>query len=204
MKRLKDKIKIGIVGENPDNDAKPLAILLKKAAQENVIFTTLLKNLKGSHLDNEGKFHRMLHEELANEKPQHIILMRDLDGLPDETEKIKQKEDWFQKANQAINGCGIFFLAIYELEALLLSDLPNLNLYYKMAVKDSRNPLFIEKPKEKLQGYTAKTQKGKYGENDASGIAEQLDFHTIYKNHKGERSFQSFVDQLIELRLVSI
>jgi hypothetical protein len=43
---------------------------------------------------------------------------------------------------------------------------------------------------------TDKSKRGRYQEKDAADILKKLDFHKIYQNHKGKRSFQDFADEL--------
>ena len=203
MKQQVRNIRVGIVGEHPNNDALALSHLLKSVAHENVDFIVLQKNNRGSHLDSM-KFFRTLRAEFRSENPHFIILVRDLDGLTSSLDKITERDSWFVKANKEINNCDIFFLVIYEMEALILADIDNFNKYYKLKVKPIGNPTSLEKPKEYLQKLTEKTQKGKYEENDAPKIIQSLNFKTIYSTHNGERSFQHFADELIKKNLIKL
>jgi len=204
MRRQKQaKIKVGIIGEHPNNDALALLHLLRLVASEHVEFVVMQKNNRGSQLDSM-KFFRTLRAEFKAENPQHIIILRDLDGLLAETGKVVRLDQWFEKANKEIQNCGIFYLAIYEMEALILSDIDNFNQYFNLKTKPIGDPLFIEKPKEFLQKLTEKTKKGKYSENDAPKIFQSLSFFNIYKYHKGKRSFQCFADDLEIKGLISV
>jgi hypothetical protein len=195
------KIKVGIVGENIKNDSEALKILLSSVTRANVNLSVYPKKFDGGQLDGE-KFFRTL--EIEAESLDWVILVRDLDGLISETKKLKLREEWFNKANKQAAKKGIFFLAIYEMEALILADIDNFNKYYGLEKKPVGNPMAKEKPKELLEKLTEKTQKGKYTESDALKIFPTLDIKTIYKNHKGEYSFQSFADELQDKKLISI
>jgi hypothetical protein len=50
---------------------------------------------------------------------------------------------------------------------------------------------------------TEKTKRGKYTESDAPSIFKELVFKSVYKNHKGERSFQTFADELKEKQIIT-
>jgi hypothetical protein len=202
MKKLnQQKIKIGIVGEHPDNDALALSYLLKNVAQADVEFIILLKNYRGSNLDSKS-FVQDLKADFRRKEPQFIILLRDLDALLSDHEQLAKRDAWVKKANNAIDQKGIPFIVIYEMEALILSDIDTFNDYYKLQRKSVGDPKMMEDPKGKLKNWTEKTQKGKYTESDAVKIFPLLNFRTVYDNHKGKRSFQTFADELVNKKLI--
>jgi Domain of unknown function (DUF4276) len=203
MKHPPKKIKIGIVGEDPNNDALALSHLLRTVVLEGVQFAVMQKNIRGSQLDSV-KFLKTLKAEFKAEQPKHIIFVRDLDALLSDSSQVSTRDAWFARANEQVQNCGIFFLAIYEMEALILADIDNLNKYYRLKIKDINHPMAIEKPKEVLQKLTENTQKGRYRENDAPKIFQALAFETVYKHHKGTRSFQYFADELSQKHLIQI
>jgi Domain of unknown function (DUF4276) len=194
------KIKVGIVGEHPQNDSEALRLFLTPLANEGVQFKIVLKNFEGSHLDGD-KFVRALVTESRD--LDYIILVRDLDGLLSEIEKIKKRNAWFNAANNRIFNKGIFFLAIYEMEALILSDVTVLNKIYGLTMKPVGNPMMIADSKGHLKRVTDKSKKGKYDVNHALDIFKSLNFKTVYDTHKGERSFQSFADELKDKNIIN-
>jgi Domain of unknown function (DUF4276) len=202
MTQKKPKIKIGIVGEHPNNDAESLKHLLQKVAKKGVEFQIFQKNKRGSQLD-AASFAVDLRAEFRSEAPQYIILVRDLDGLLSQTDLVRNKDEWFRKANKAIDEKGVFFLAIYEMEALILSDVAVLKKIYGLTVKPVGNPMMKEDSKGHLKKLTEKSQKGKYDVNHALDIFRSLDFKTVYDTHKGERSFQSFADELKDKNIIN-
>jgi hypothetical protein len=197
------KIKIGVLGEHPSNDSEALCHLLRPLATENVQFVVILKKLRGSQFDNEQTFLKALKSEFLGEDFHHIILIRDLDGLLSEKPKIKMRDTWFNNANKFIENKGIFFLAIAEMEALILADIETFNKMYGLSIKPIGNPMMVSEPKEDLQRFSDKSKRGKYAENNAPDIFKTLNFRTIYKNHKGERSFQTFADELKDKRIIN-
>jgi hypothetical protein len=197
------KIKIGVLGEHPSNDSEALCHLLRPFANNNVQFTVILKKLRGSQFDNEQMFLKALKSEFLGEDLHYIVLIRDLDGLLSENSKIKMRDTWFNNANKFIENKGIFFLAIAEMEALILADIETFNRMYSLNIKPIGNPMTTLKPKEDLQRFSDKSKRGRYTENHAPDIFKSLNFKTIYKNHKGDRSFQTFADELKEKKLIN-
>lgn len=92
-------IKVGIVGENYDNDSVALKKLLEKRYDANQVqFVPLLKGTSGDKLESKG-IKRILEETLKRKskkgKIHFIIFFRDLDSLPDDKEQIKKRQAWF-------------------------------------------------------------------------------------------------------------
>jgi hypothetical protein len=195
-----NKIKVGIVGEHPQNDAEALQLLLNSVAKTNVELSVKMDKFRGGQLDGE-KFFRSLAAEA--QFLDWIILVRDLDGLLSESKKLSVKDLWFQKANKCADKKGIFFLVIYEMEALILADIDAFNDYYDLKTNPIGDSKSKTESKEILKKLTAKTKKGKYQEEHALDIFKNLKFQTVYKNHKGERSFQSFADELKEKQIIA-
>jgi hypothetical protein len=202
MKQNKKKqIKIGVVGENPMNDSESLITLLKKVAFEDIEFRVIAKSVKGGGLDSV-KFFKLLEDEAKDFK--YIIFIRDSDeAINDQIIAYKHiRDEWFRKANKVSGEKGIFFLAIAELEALILADIKTFNDFYDVTAQFSGNPMMVQDPKKKLENFSNKSRKGKYDETHAPDIFEKLEFKTVYTRHKGERSFQTFADELKKLKIL--
>lgn len=120
-----DKIKIGIIGEDPNDTISVKNILSKK--YENINFIPLLKNITGGQLDSLNKVNRMLEIEYKTEKCKYLIVVRDLDAFENDIDKLKTKNDWF---NKIIIENKLFLLCIYEIEALILADIETFNKIY--------------------------------------------------------------------------
>ena len=204
-----DKIKVGIVGEHPQNDCEALRHLLVPKACNGVQFIVITKRLRGSDLDDEQnggaskKLLRLLEEEMAEEGLSHVIFVRDLDGVLSENGKVQIRDRWFNQANKTIEGKGIFFLAIAEMEALILADIETFNKVYGLKIKPVGNPMADKDPKKTLMQLTEKTKRGKYSMSDAPDIFKSINFRTVYKNHKGDRSFQTFADELKDKKIIA-
>jgi hypothetical protein len=196
------KIKIGVVGEDPGNDSEALCHLLRPLACDDVQFKVVLRNLRGSQLDNERMFLGELDTQFSSGELDYIIFIRDLDGVLSEKSKVQVRDRWFNQANKTIEGKGIFFLAIAEMEALILADIETFNKIYGLKTKPVGNPMSDKDPKKTLMQLTEKTKRGKYAENNAPDIFKSIDFQTVYKNHKGDRSFQTFADELKDKNII--
>jgi hypothetical protein len=198
MKQKTNKKVIGIIGEHPNNDSQALIALLDKFVCDDWELKVCdLKGLRGARLDNFRDFQALLQIEKLEESYERFIIIRDLDGLEKDKTKIKQKESWFKKVKQIINDESYFFLVIYELETLMLCDLDTINRFFGTNITLDKGPMKILSPKEAiLMRGTEKSVKGKYDPSFSEAIFQKISFEKIYQNHTGERSFQSFADQL--------
>ncbi len=197
-------IKIGIVGEHPLNDSDALKAFLENSKRYDKIDFSLriiLKRLRGGALDGKNgtpskKAIKLLQQEFKDHKFNFVIYIRDLDGLPSENKKIESRLKWFEQLDKdGGNQNGIFFLAIFEMEALMLADISTFNKIFKTNIKFKSNPIFQSDPKELLIRETRKIR-NEYKESDSKRIFEQLDFDKVFKNHTGEYSFQNFIEEL--------
>lgn len=193
------KRKIGIVSEHHIHDGKALQHLLEQVICEGVQFMPIAKNFYGSDLDSTSKsFVKALQSEWLSKGLEKIIFVRDADTVISEQILLKKHkcDKWFQQLNDSIDENGVFFLAIAEMEALILSDITNFNKLYQLKIKSVGNPMKILDPKALLKKYSSKSTRGSYEENHAPDIFKKLEFKTVYQNHQGERSFQAFADVL--------
>jgi Domain of unknown function (DUF4276) len=189
------KIKIGIVGENPVNDAATFRTLLNKRGYKDVQFVIVGRNLEGGQLDNTQALIRRLLPDIKSDNLAFIIVVRDLDGILEEKEKVRKRDEWFAKINKGVDSIAIFYLAIAEMEALLLADVDQLNAFFKLKLPKYNNPIAIQDPKRELKLKTAKSKKP-YTENMCNDIMEKISFDSVFENHKGDRSFQDFIKKL--------
>lgn len=186
------KTKIAVFGEHPRNDADAFTVLLKKKYNDKVIFKTILRNLSGDMLLNEEMLFGSLGIELLDEDYDYVLCIKDLDALISDTTALAKRDSWFNNVNNHIENKGVFFLAVYEMEALILSDIDAFNRLYALSFEFKDDPMLIEKPKEFLRELT----NYRYKTSHCSEIFEVVDFEKIYQNHKGLRSFQEFVDSI--------
>ena len=203
--------KVGVIGEHPDNDSEAMIALLEKHLRENISLELLdIKNMRGSAMDSPN-FARELVDKLIDENFDYLIVLRDLDFLRDknktEKQRINDKDKWFTKVYKSMGALdvkGIFFLIIYELEALMLCDLSAVNTFFDLNISFTKKPIDEKNPKEFLQNATQNSVKGRYEEKNAKDIFTALDFQKLYDNHTGKRSFRVFADDLKREAIVNL
>jgi len=187
-------IRIGILGENFENDACALKALLERNLFNWAVnFFPIIKGLTGGQLENTRKLKNRIEGEVASKRLDYVICMHDLDALPSEAGKIKLKQEWYRKLE--MGNIGIFFLIIVEAEAMILGDIETFNKKYDVRIPSIGNPLLKANPKEFLKQHTSKSAK-KYQEAHALEIFKELNFEKVYANHIGSISFKIFVDAL--------
>ena len=142
-------IRIGMIGEYP-SDTKAIANLLNKKYADTIEFFPLIRGVHGSNLDNQ-KVKHLLRREYQIEQPDFVLFIRDLDGLEHHAEQLNYRKACFSDFNSVINKKGILLLNIYELEALLLTDIEVVNKYYGTKIDHVEDCMIIESPKEFLR-----------------------------------------------------
>ena len=172
--------RIGIVGENYQNDACAFGLLMTPQYKDAVQFIPIIKKPN----TGTGKLGRLILAAIENEKLDAVICLRDLDTYPE----LSERETWFSDLNKIIQK-GVFYLVVMELEALFLADIDNINTIFKTKITYKGNPIKEADPKK----FLIKNTKGKYNENDSSKICQSISFQKVYNNHIGERSFQAFI-----------
>ena len=183
-------IKIGIIGENYQNDACAFKAFLTPQYRSEIMFVPILKSLNGGTPPID-KVSRMLPTEIQKHELNAILYIRDLDK---DIERLDRNR-WFTNMQKRTPVQSIFFLAVMELEALILADVETFNLNFGIQQQYSKNPKFEVDPKAKLRFWTQKGKaKRQYDENCAEEIFSKLNFNTVYKKHSGNDSFQAFID----------
>jgi hypothetical protein len=181
-------MRIGIIGENFQNDACAFKSFLAPQYQGKIEFVPILKSLNGG-TPPVGKTLRMLPTEIGKNKLNALLCLLDLDT----DLKLKERHAWFDEIQKGVSVKSIFFLVYMELEALILADIEKFNTIYNIEGQYVKNPKVESDPKSVLRKRT-ETAKRKYDENHAEEIFKELRFDKVYKNHSGENSFQSFID----------
>lgn len=184
--------RIGIISENYDNDSQALKVFLTPQYKGKVEFILLGKSLNGGEIPPK-KIINTIPIEVVKNKIDGILFARDLD----EEANLTQRTEWFVRIEKNLNTTCIFFLAVMELEALILADINTFNSMYGIKGQYKANPMFNLDPKQELQNRTSKNIKAKrqYKENDAKEIFNKLDFDIVRKNHTGNCSFNAFIEE---------
>jgi len=189
--------RVGIIGENYENDSKPLRNLLSRVFdKQKAVFIPILPKFEGNQLERIRKLLVALKSEIIRKRLDCLILVRDLDGLQSETEKVKIRNNWFKKVKDGTSKKCIPFLIIYELEALILSDIATFNKIYKTKYQPKGKPKFQKDPKGLLKKLTAHPKRT-YHESHAADIFQEINHQELITNHTGkEYSYESFIDTL--------
>lgn len=186
-------MKIGLVGEAP-NDVKSIRnLLIKKYSDFEFVF--MLQRINGANLDSQ-KTKRFLRIEYENQKPDIVIFIRDLDSLLPNIKKLYERKDYFSSSNRVVDKKGIHLLHIYEIEALILADISTFNKIYNLNIPEISDVMLISEPKEFLREKTKE-----YNESKNSEIFEELNFQNVLSNCKYfERFIRNFDKTLSKLQ----
>ncbi len=193
-------MKIGIISENYFNDSKAYKVLLdkhvfKKGKKKlNISFIPIGKKIEGTYLLT-GKVVRIINTECKKKNLDFVIFAKDLDALSTDRRAIQVLTKKIEQIAQQVSIKILPFIVIFEQEALILADIKAFNKEYGTNSSFSKDPKLQPNPKKLLKKLTNKTKK-KYKESDTPEIFQQLDFQTVFNNHKGENSFQSFIKEL--------
>lgn len=169
-------MKIGLVGEAPNDSNAIKNLLNKKYGLPDYLFYALLNNIHGSQLDNQ-KTKRLLRIEYEIEKPDIVIFIRDLDGTLKKNTTLKSRNKYFGDCNKVVDKKGIFLLNIYEIEALIISDIETFNRFFNCQLTYEGDPMEVKNPKEDL-----KSKCHQFKESLNPDIFELLTFETVKQN----------------------
>ncbi len=184
-------MKIGLVGEAPNDIQSIKNLLLKKYTDKKYDFIFILQRINGSNLDSQ-KTKRFLRIEFERQKPDVIIFIRDLDSILPNKTKLYERKNYFTSSNSVVNKKGIHLLHIYEIEALILADIETFNKIYKTKIPKINNVMNVNEPKEFL-----KMASNKYSESHNSDIFHKLDFNKVLEC----MYFEKFIKNLDKIML---
>jgi hypothetical protein len=149
----KKRIKVGLVGESPNDTVAVKALWERYYSDKDVEFFVLIQRIRGSELDNKST-KKKLEAEFREEKPDSVVLIRDLDALKSDNKKLQARRKWLTSLNKVCKDSCILLLNIYEIEAWLLADTTPINSRYAINVSSYDYPETIVQPKEELQRLT--------------------------------------------------
>lgn len=164
-------MRIGLVGEAPNDTESMKNLLIKRYPIEKFNFFSMLQIINGSSLDSQ-KTKRFLRIEFEQQKPDVVIFIRDLDASLKNREKLYERKNYFTSSNKVVNKKGIPLLHIQEIEALILTDVDIFNKKYGTSISEVENVMEIKEPKEFLK-FASK----KYNESHNSDIFKLLNFN---------------------------
>ncbi len=183
-------IKIGIIGENYQNDSCAFKAFLTPQYEGKITFVPILKSLNGGRPPIK-KVLKLLPTDIQKYQLNALLFLLDLD----KDAKRNECNQWIATIQKGVSVNSIFYLAVMELEALILADIEIFNKKYGIKKQYTKNPKFEDDPKKKLEIWTEKGKaNAQYSVNDAEEIFKKLRFEVVYKNHFGDDSFQEFID----------
>lgn len=185
---LAPRFRVGLLGESP-NDTVAVEKLLRPRYGEQVDFITMVDNVTGDNLETQGAF-RQLRREYQLEKPNLVVVIRDLDDLESTRPRLKYRRryKYFRRVNKQVEGKGLFLLNIYTIEALLAAHIEKFNEYYGCHCVIEEDVMKIEKPIEVLRDATAGC-KTHYLEGHCGELLATMDYNRLLTNC---RYFQKF------------
>ncbi len=185
-------IRIGIIGENFRNDACAFKAFLTPQYEGKIELVPLFNSFSKG-VPAFSKIIRSMPTEIQKQQLDALLCMLDLD----EHRKRGERNQWFKEIQKGISIRSIFFLAVMELEALILADIDTFNKIYGITGRYDKDPKLNTDPKKELRGRTDLSSKAKrkYEEKHAFEIFEKLHFDIVYKKHNEDDSFQAFIDR---------
>lgn len=194
---VQSPIKVGLVGEDP-NDADAIkALLVAKFKSRPVQFIKLGERImKGNQLDTE-KARKIIGDDFRVRRPDFVVVTRDLDALESNTAQRAKRDKWFDLLNeQALASKGLFLLHIYELEALIAAHPEVFNHHYGAKYTPPGDVMHIEDPKGKLRDATRKCR-SVYHPNHSPELLGKVSYDRLVERC---RYFKAF-DKLFTARL---
>lgn len=161
--------RIGLVGEAP-NDTESIKLLMEKKYDSGFDFFFMLERMNGSNLDAQ-KTKRFLRIEYESKKPEIVIFIRDLDSVLPNKAMLDERKLYFTNSNSVVDKKGVYLLHIYEIEALILSDIEVFNEIYNSSLALVDDPMQVEEPKEYLR-----EKERKYNESHNADIFKKIRF----------------------------
>jgi hypothetical protein len=187
-KAQKPVFRVGLLGESP-NDTKAVTRLLAPRYGTQVEFFPLVDNITGDNLEMEGTF-KLLRREYQYERPNLVVVIRDLDALETDKAQLRKRRAYFRKVKKQVGDSAVYLLNIYSIEALIATHISVFNDYYKVQCIVETDVMAIEKPVELLKEAT-KTSKLRYLEGHCGDLLAQIDYDILLQNCRYFRVFDA-------------
>lgn len=193
-KKLERRFRVGLLGESP-NDTKAIEALLKPRYGQRVEFFTLLRNVNGDMLEYAETF-RNLRKEYEWEKPDLVVVIRDLDGLQTKGPKWQLRQKYFRKVDRVVEQNSLSLLNIYEIEALICADINAFNSRFNCTYAQPPDPMTIAEPKEWLMAATEPGQPA-YSVGYCATLLAAVNYDTVVANCRYFAEFDTRFKQRI-------
>jgi len=185
-------IRIGLIGEDP-YDKDSIKNLLNQR-YKNIHFKPILRGVRGKQLDSP-KTARAIKEELRNDSFKFLVFIRDLDGLPSQTNLKDSLKEWFKPLKHKKED--ILLINIWELETLIFGDLDPFNKKYGVSLSCPGDPMMERDPKRTLMSKTLKAKRT-YKESDCPDLFSKLDIDKVEKKCKFFHDFLTDFDHKLK------
>ena len=187
-KAAKPVFRVGLLGESP-NDTKAVARLLEPRYGARVAFFPLVDNITGDNLEMAGTF-KLLRREYQYERPNLVVVIRDLDALEADKAQLRKRQAYFRKVKKQVGANSVFLLNIYSIEALIAAHIAVFNDYYGVECVAPADVMAIEKPVEVLKAAT-QTSKRRYLEAHCGDLLALADYEELLRNCRYFRRFDA-------------
>ena len=178
-KKQERRFRVGLLGESP-NDTKAIEALLKPRYGQQVEFFTLLRNVNGDMLEDAETF-RNLRKEYEWEKPNLVVVIRDLDGVQTKGAKWRQRKKYFRDVDAVVEQKSLPLLNIYEIEALICADMAAFNKLFGCSCPQPADPMAIAEPKEWLKRVT-EPGRPTYSVGHCTQLLAKVSYDTVLSN----------------------
>ncbi|AMR28067.1 hypothetical protein A0257_13850 [Hymenobacter psoromatis] len=158
-------------------------------------FFTLLNKINGDMLEDAETF-RNLRKEYEWEKPNLVIVIRDLDSLQTKGAKWQQRQKYFRKVATVVEQKSLPLLSIYEIEALICADIAAFNSRFGCACAQPADPMAIPEPKEWLKAAIPRGQPT-YSVGHCASLLAAVDYDTVVTNCRYFAAFDAQFRQRI-------
>lgn len=187
-KAAKPVFRVGLLGESP-NDTKAVTRLLAPRYGGRVEFFELVRNLTGDNLEMAGAF-KELRREYQYERPNLVVVIRDLDALETDKAQLRKRRAYFCKVQKQVGESSLFLLNIYSIEALIAADIDTFNGHYDVRCVMPADVMTVEKPVEVLKAATQHS-KLRYLEGHCGDLLAQADYDKLLSNCRYFRRFDA-------------
>lgn len=177
---------VGLLGESP-NDTDSLRVLLGRRYGARVRFVVISPEITGTQLDSP-KFQHIVRANYRFQKPDLVVMTRDLDAPFSDRQKRAERLLFFRKLNKGFEQKGIFLLHIQAMEALIAADIAPFNQRYGCACVVPADPTTIADPAQFLKDATARCRTH-YGEGHCASLLAEANYNILLANCQYFREF---------------
>lgn len=167
---------VGLLGESP-NDTDSLRALLGRRYGEQLRFVIISPEITGTQLDSP-KFQHIVRANYRFQKPNLIVMTRDLDAPATDRRKRVERLLFFRKLNKGFEQKGVFLLHVEAMEALIAADTRPFDKRYGCTCAVPADPTTIANPAQFLKDATASC-KEHYNEGHCASLLAEVEYDKL-------------------------